>query len=174
MSSTPTRSGGRHRLVVLRHAKAESFAPDDAARRLTDRGRADAAARGRWLAERAGELDLALVSTATRARETWELAAGELPAPPELRLDEGLYNASPDAVLDLLRALPESVGSVVYVGHNPTAASLALLLHDGSGDPAAFDTLSGGLPPGGVAVYDVAGPWQDLDAGTGSLVAVDA
>lgn len=174
MSSKPTRSGGRHQLVVLRHAKAEAFAPDDAERRLTPRGCVDAGARGRWLAQRAGNVDLALVSSATRARQTWELASAELAGQPELRLDDGLYNASPDTVLDLLRALPESITTVVYVGHNPTAASLALLLHDGAGDPAAFSSLSAGLSPCGVAVYDLAGPWQDLDAGTGSLVAVDA
>ena len=59
------------RLVVIRHAKAEPVASSDHARRLTDRGRQDAAEAGRW-ARAAGFLpDHALVSTAARAHETW-------------------------------------------------------------------------------------------------------
>lgn len=172
MSTTP--SPAAHRLVVLRHAKAETFALDDAARHLTERGRADAEARGRWLAAHVGRPDLALVSSAVRTRETWDLVAAELDGEVEARHEDALYGASPDAVLDLLRDLPESVATVVYVGHNPTAASLALLLDDGSAAPEAFARLSEGLPTTGVAVYAVAGAWAGLDAGGASLTAYDA
>lgn len=161
-------------LVVLRHAAAESFAADDAARRLTARGREEASARGRWLGEHAGCPEVALVSSAVRARETWELVAAELSGETATRVEDGLYGASPDVVLDLLRELPDEVGSVVFVGHNPTAASLALLLHDGGGDPDDFSRLGSGLPTAGVAVYRLSGTWADLDAGTARLRAVDA
>lgn len=172
MPTTPSSPGG-HRLVVLRHARAEAFAADDADRHLTERGRDDATARGRWLAGVTGVPALALVSSAVRTRETWELVSAELDGEVEVRVEEALYGASPDAVLDLLRQLPESVTSVVYVGHNPTAADLAVTLDDGSGDPAGFARLSGGLPPAGVAVYDLAGTWASLDAGRATLVAYD-
>lgn len=172
MPTTPHPAGGR-RLVVLRHARAEAFATDDAARQLTDRGRADATERGRWLAEVVGVPALALVSSAVRTRETWELVAAELAGEVELRVEEALYGASPDAVLDLLRQLPDSVTTVVYVGHNPTAADLAVTLDDGSGDPSGFAWLSGGLPPAGVAVYDLPGSWASLDAAGGTLAAYD-
>lgn len=170
---SPAADRPRHRLVVLRHARAEGFATDDAARRLTEHGREDARARGGWLAEHAGTPDLVLVSSAERTQQTWQLVAERLAGVAEVRLEDALYSASPDTVLDLLRTLPESVGSVAYVGHNPTAASLALLLHDGSGDLEHFRRLSGGLPTCGVAVYDLAGPWAHLDAGSGALVAFD-
>ena len=39
-----------HRLVVVRHAKAEPYGPTDFERELAARGRADAAAAGAWLA----------------------------------------------------------------------------------------------------------------------------
>src|SRR5688572_15681351 len=39
-------------LVLMRHAKAEAWGQSDFDRRLTERGRADAEAAGRWLAER--------------------------------------------------------------------------------------------------------------------------
>lgn len=163
----------RHRLVVLRHATAESFALDDAARRLTERGRAQARDRGVWLAEHVGTPDLALVSTAARASETWALVSEALEGEVETRHDDALYGASPDAVVDLVRFLDEEVGTVVYVGHNPTAASLAALLDDGTAARADFARLSTGLSTCGVAVYDLPGPWRDLDAGAASLAAYD-
>ncbi|HZI98950.1 MAG TPA: histidine phosphatase family protein, partial [Actinomycetales bacterium] len=60
------------RLLLIRHAKA---APDDDGgdhgRGLTARGRRDAAAIGRWLADNDLVPDLVLCSDARRARETW-------------------------------------------------------------------------------------------------------
>ena len=65
------------RLLVLRHAKAEPFAESDQARALTARGRQSARDVGRHLREQELVPDCALVSTATRTRETWaEVAEG--------------------------------------------------------------------------------------------------
>ena len=173
MPPTPDAHGTPHRLVVMRHARAESFAPDDAQRHLTDRGRAEASARGRWLSEAVGPPELAMVSSAVRTRETWELVAEALGADSEVRLEDALYGASPDAVLDLLRALPESVGSVLYLGHNPTAADLAVELGDGSAAPTVLARLAGGLPTAGVAVFRLAGTWAELGPGSCTLTAYD-
>ena len=65
-----------HRLVLVRHAKASSDDPRlaDAERPLTDRGRRDAAAVGRWLAARDLRPDLVLCSTSLRTRQTWAAA----------------------------------------------------------------------------------------------------
>jgi len=69
------------RLILFRHAKTEARSPsgDDASRRLTERGRDEAALMGRVLAEAGFLPDLALVSPAVRARETWEALAASLP-----------------------------------------------------------------------------------------------
>lgn len=171
---SPSPAGTPHHLVVLRHATAESFAVDDAARHLTDRGREQAAERGTWIAEHVGRPDLALVSSAVRTRETWELVGEGLDGPVEVRHEDALYGASPDAVIDLVRELPEDVGTVVVVGHNPTVASLAVMLDDGSAPPEAFARLSAGLPTCGVAVYEVRGPWRDLEPEGAALRAHDA
>ena len=63
-----------HRLILMRHAQAESSAPSggDEARPLSAAGRAEALLMGRALAERGLKPDLALVSTAVRTRQTWE------------------------------------------------------------------------------------------------------
>ncbi|MGW3729375.1 SixA phosphatase family protein, partial [Streptomyces sp. NPDC000851] len=73
-------SGPLRRLVVLRHAK--SAWPLDVAdheRPLAPRGRRDAPAAGRALAEADCLPDLALCSTAARARQTWDPAAVHRP-----------------------------------------------------------------------------------------------
>lgn len=168
--------------MVLRHGRAESFAEEDHARRLTARGRRDATATGVWLGERLRERGagvrpgLALVSSAARARETWELVAAGLPGQPgqfgqfEARVCEDLYSASPDTVLDALRTVPDDVATLVYVGHNPTAASLVHALEDGEPDVEAFVALSRGFPPGAAALLQVPVAWSALDAAGARLV----
>ena len=64
-----------HRLVVVRHAKAEGYGPSDFERELSQRGRGDAAAAGAWLAEQGVTADGALVSAAERTRQTWDIVA---------------------------------------------------------------------------------------------------
>lgn len=111
------------RLVLARHAQAVDAAATDAARELSPRGRRDAEAGGRWLAEQGVEPDHALVSSAVRTAQTWEhlcAGAGWSLAPD---LDRGLYEAGTDAALDLVRLVPAEVGTLVVVGHNPTIGS---------------------------------------------------
>ena len=69
-------------LILLRHAKAESASSTgrDIDRPLTERGHRDAAIMGRVLAQAGFIPDLALVSTARRAQETWEEASPAFPA----------------------------------------------------------------------------------------------
>lgn len=159
------------RLVLLRHAKASSDDPRlaDAERPLTERGRRDAAAVGRWLAEQDLHPDLVLCSTSLRTRQTW---AAALAAEPDLladvpvRLEAGVYQAWPDTLLDLVQALPDDVGTAVLVGHSPGVPDLAERLNRASGAGPVGD-----FPTSAVAVLDVAGAWGDLGPGTASLAA---
>ncbi len=151
------------RLVIVRHARAEAHGSSDHERPLAERGRDDAVAGGAWLASSGVVPDHALVSTARRAQETYAaLSAGagwEL-APEASR---ALYVAEPDTALDLVRQAPADAGTVVVVGHNPTMATLAQLLDDGDGDPAASaDMLSGGLPTCSLVVFEHDGAWAEL------------
>lgn len=155
-------SSAAHRLVVVRHAKAESYAASDAARALSERGRADAVAAGEWLREAAPVPGLALVSSATRTRETFSGLAEGAGWALEPTVEESLYSADEDSVLDLVRSTDEAVGTVLVVGHNPTVAMLAQLLDDGDGPAEAADRMATGYPTGGVAVFDVPCPWHEL------------
>ncbi|HEY4314442.1 MAG TPA: histidine phosphatase family protein [Actinomycetes bacterium] len=123
-------------LAVVRHAKAESGEEDaDHDRALTARGATDAAAAGRWLVSRLQDRSQALgrvwVSSALRARSTWEAMRPELPAPADVVVDRALYDAGASDVLerlgeDLLAG--GSTGVAVVVGHNPTMEHVVRIL----------------------------------------------
>lgn len=151
----------QRRLVVVRHAKAAW--PDgvpDLQRPLAERGRHDAPAIGRWLAEHIGDPDLVLCSVAVRARQTWELAAAELPAAPPVRYEEQVYDASASTLVDVVAALPDSAATVVLIGHNPALTDFVARL---SGQPQELKTSA-------VAVLSWPGRWVDLEAQRTNLV----
>lgn len=164
--------GARRTVVVVRHAKAEQEAATDHARPLTERGLADAQAAGRWLGERLGPRAdgavEALVSTATRARLTWEQLADAVPA--RVRLLDGLYHAGPGEVVETLTMLDDGVQVAVVVAHNPTMQAVVERLSDGAG-PAHEDLRAGGFPTCALAVLELDGAWHDLAGGTCSLTA---
>jgi phosphohistidine phosphatase len=154
----------------MRHAKAEPFAATDHERRLTERGRASAAAAGRHLADVSVVPDHAVVSSAVRAVETWDAVAEGAGAQLEPAVDGAVYNGSPHVVLEALQMVPEDAETVIFVGHNPTAAYVAHTLDDGDGDPVALTRLLQGFPPGALTVFEVQVPWSGLGPETGRVV----
>ena len=154
----------------MRHGKAESFGAEDHNRPLTERGARDARAAGEWLARQDYVPTHAFVSSAARTRATWTALVSGSSSAATPDVDDSLYSADPSTVIDVLRGAPEDAAVVVYVGHNPTAASLAHVLDDGEPDPTAFRALSEGFPVAAVAVLEVLVPWADLDAGTAHLI----
>lgn len=127
-------------LIVVRHAKSDWSAPvADHDRPLAVRGRRQAPDVGRWMAEHLDAPDLAVVSTATRARQTWDLIAAELPAQPPVRLEQDAYTFSGYALEDLVARLPQNARTVVLVGHNPAVEELIEIL---TGDWVRMPTSS--------------------------------
>ena len=138
-------------LILLRHAKSDwSGHQGDAARPLARRGRRQAPDAGRWLATNIASIDLAVVSPATRARSTWDLVSEELDLPPRSRIEDRIYGASCDELLDVVRDLPDGVETVVLVGHNPGLEDLVPLL---TGERAP-------MPTSALAVITMSGPWS--------------
>ena len=152
-----------HTLLILRHAKAEPAGPDDVARALTKRGRADAAAAGRWLARHGYQPDLVLCSPARRTRETFTEVAAALSATPEVRWPAQLYAASGTSLLALLTELEDRFSTVLLVGHNPSVSQLSAILDDAVGEEEPLRTAT-------VAVHAVAGSWADCGPGRAKLV----
>jgi phosphohistidine phosphatase len=156
------------RLVLLRHAKAAAPEPGrrDADRPLTSRGRADAAAAGAWLVAHVGPPDLVVCSPSVRTRETWSAATGAARALAgcEVRLEPSVYDAWPDTLLDLVRAVPDARSTVVLVGHAPGVPALAERLNRSSGTAPVGD-----FPTSALAVLAVTGRWADLGPASATL-----
>jgi phosphohistidine phosphatase len=143
------------RLILLRHAKTERVQPGerDRDRKLMKRGRADAPIVGAYLAHHGLLPDLALVSPAERAQETWRLVAAALDKRPRTEIDERLYNASPQKLLEII-AEPRKARSLLIVGHNPSLHEFALQLI-ASGDAEAREELREKLPTSGLVVMEL-------------------
>jgi phosphohistidine phosphatase len=108
-------------LVLWRHADAEPGFPD-LERRLTDKGRRQAARIAKWLRARMeGEWDV-LSSPAARARETADALGRDY----DVRLTLGPL-ATEDALLRE-SGWPDRDRSVIVVGHQPTLGRVAARL----------------------------------------------
>lgn len=169
------------RLMLLRHAKTEHDAPSgqDQDRRLDDRGRLDAAAIGSWIGRYPPLPDQVLVSTAVRARQTWEIAGQAMkdvlrePAQAKWQVEflDEIYGAEPAQLLGVVRMAEVSDPKVLLVvGHNPGMHELALML-TGSGDAAAKKAIEDNLPTAGLAILDFAiDDWSEVSFRGGKLV----
>lgn len=157
------------RLYLLRHAQALSGAGGgDSERALSERGQRDAVALGNWLRRQGIVLDEAVCSPARRARETWELLASRLDAPPEAVNEPLIYDAGPDRLIAWLGSRAGAPESLIVIGHNPTLHQVAFAL-SGTGDRQAIDRLTTGFPPGGLVELHLPGDWSTLRPGAGEL-----
>lgn len=122
-------------LILWRHADAEDGFPDDK-RSLTPKGRKQAAAMAKWLAQRLPSRCDVLASPALRAQQTAG-ALGKFSITPALGLD-----TTPEAVLQAAR-WPHAPHPVVLVGHQPTIGLTAALLL--SGQAASWSVRKGAI-----------------------------
>jgi phosphohistidine phosphatase len=125
------------RLILLRHGDAEDGFGDDAARRLTPKGEAQAEAAGLALAALGVEIDTCLSSTRVRAAETARIACRALGVEPEPtdELRGGAFDGA---------ALAAGRGSVLLVGHEP----------DFSAEVARLTGARVKMKKGGLAIVD--------------------
>jgi phosphohistidine phosphatase len=158
------------RLFLVRHAKAElSVGRGDYARKLTERGRADARRVGQTLAARRFVPELLIHSGAARAKETAEIFAAEWRGKAALEEDAHLYDASLTTLIDRTHALRDDHEHVALVGHNPGFGELALALA-GSGAKPDLQRLAAKYPTGAVAVLDFSiDRWAEVEPNSGML-----
>lgn len=109
-------------LFLVRHAKSSWEDPNlaDKDRPLSPRGRRAARKMGRRLARRRVDPDVLITSPAERARRTARILARRLDYPRRrILVDRRLYACAPETLLRAIRALADSVETVMLVGHNP-------------------------------------------------------
>lgn len=153
-------------LVVMRHAKSSWKTNEpDVRRPLSPRGTRDAVVAGQALARL--DPDVVLCSPAVRTQQTWQcLRLGGVRCE-DVRVVDGLYAASSGAVLDEVRRLPDSAGTVLLVNHEPTVSDLVLRLARPNALTAEVDLK---FPTCAIAVLRFAGAWAELGDGGASLL----
>ncbi len=159
------------RLMLLRHAKSDWSLPgqSDHDRDLAPRGRKAAPLMGRYMADHGIVPDHAIVSTATRTRETWRLVADMFPQIPPVDFEDRIYEASPRAILAAIAEAPRSARSLLVVGHNPGFHDTANLLVE-TGDRRIRNALAEKFPTGALAVIDLdIDDWAGIRPGSGRL-----
>jgi phosphohistidine phosphatase len=155
-------------LYLLRHAKSSWDEPahPDFERPLAPRGRRDV----RLIAERLSGFEtvpeLVLCSSAVRTRETLELLQPAL-ADVRAQFEDELYGASSEALCERLRAVPDEIGSVLLIGHNPGLHDLALALATGG---RARERLEAKFPTAALATL-ACQSWSELRPGAAELLA---
>lgn len=133
------------------------------------RGRNDAPAMGREIAERGYIPSLVLSSDSARTTETLELVRPFLQPAPEEHLERRLYLAEADTILRRAAELSDDVTSVLFIGHNPGLEEVALRLADRSRFMARIGEK---FPTAAFAAFEtthatwrdaVVSPWTTLD-----------
>jgi phosphohistidine phosphatase len=150
-------------IILFRHGKSDWDAPysSDHERPLAKRGRKAADRMGRFLAEKGEVPEVAISSTAVRARDTLSRAvrAGDWQC--EVALIGDLYLPSPYHLLHVLQQVEEPLTSVMLVGHEPAWSETISLL------------VGGGrfrFPTAAMARVDVGvDRWDEIDFGLGEL-----
>ncbi len=158
-----------HRLVILRHSKSSWAEPEpDHARPLNKRGHRDGRAAGEWLAENIGPVDRVLCSTAARTRLTWERAQAGGVTAKEVHYHDDIYETQVPDFEHLIRRIPESVGSALFIGHWPGVVELAH--HFGVEDEhPGWAQLNRKFPTSAIAVLEFDTPWATLAEHKGRL-----
>jgi phosphohistidine phosphatase len=159
-----------HQLLLLRHAKSswDDTKLGDRDRPLTERGRRAANVMRQAMHDLGLAPDLVLVSPARRTLQTLDLLEPWDDTPLREQL-EMLYLATLAQLLGVLREVPETVRSVLLIGHNPGMHDLAQSLIEGAAPTDAARRLAHGYPTSALAEFAVAGPWLRIGAGGGRL-----
>ena len=159
-----------HSLYLLRHAKSSwsDATLVDHERPLSPRGRRDAKRIADHLLRLGIVPALVLCSTSRRTRETLELVGPALDAA-TVSLESELYAASAETLLERLHAVPEGVGSVMLIGHNPGLEDLALLV---ASDGPELGRLETKFPTAALATLTLrTATWQRLSEADAVLAA---
>ncbi|HZU74183.1 MAG TPA: histidine phosphatase family protein [Acidimicrobiales bacterium] len=164
---------GVRTLYVLRHAKSSWDHPDldDRQRPLSRRGQRDAKRVAKYLATRTPPPALVLCSSALRTRQTLAALEGVLAPTTEVKIEDDVYGAMVDELIERLQGVAPAVDSVLLIGHNPGVGDLVLRL-TGEADAGALALAEEKFPTGALATLSFTGPWAELAPGTARLDAL--
>lgn len=113
---------GLKKIILVRHAKSSWDHPflNDHDRPLAQRGLIDAPKMAKRLKKRGIVPNLILSSTAVRAQETAKITAEILGFPLDaIAFEKGLFHATPNQILKIIRMQKDTYKTLFVFGHNP-------------------------------------------------------
>ncbi|CAN5395909.1 histidine phosphatase family protein [soil metagenome] len=152
-------------LYILRHAKSSWEDPDlaDFDRPLNARGLSAAPFMGDLIAAKGYEPSIILCSPAERAKQTAELVTKHAGIGAKIQFDPRVYEASPNALRQVVSEIDDSIDSAMLVGHNPGIEGFIRYL---TNEIEA-------MPTAALAVINTEiDSWGDINAGCGTLTTV--
>lgn len=158
-------------LTILRHAKSswDEHGLDDFDRPLNDRGHKAARRMGRELKRRKIRFDHVIASPAVRVRETVDELVKGYGKLPSVRFDSQIYGASAEALLHVVRHIPDTVHAPLLVGHNPGLQQLVLALarEDGNG---LRGSVAEKYPTAALAMLELSATrWDEVETQSGNI-----
>lgn len=155
-------------LYLVRHAKSswDDLSIRDVKRPLNDRGKRDAPRMAKRLKEKEVAIDQMVTSHAVRALATCKSFCEILKySQDHIRIEESLYHASEDGMLQIVHELKDSVDAVMIFAHNPGLTDFV-------------NSLTGeripNVPTTGIVAcaFDV-DSWKDITWGSGKMLFFD-
>jgi phosphohistidine phosphatase len=160
------------RLFLLRHAKStwDDLVARDFDRPLNEKGHRAARTMGREMRRLDLDFDAVIASPARRVIETLhEVAQGFGGAVPA-RLEERIYLATCDTLVDLVRATPDEVNSLMLAGHSPGLEQLILTL-TGKKEKDLRAAVEEKFPTGALVELELpVARWRDVAPGQAALI----
>lgn len=156
-------------LLLLRHGKSASPAGTaDFDRPLKSRGVEASGRIGNWLVEHDLVPDFVISSPAARAIATARLVCEAMKLDPDsIHEKRNIYLAELEALLTVVRRLPDSAQRALIVGHNPGLEELLATLSETVVSP--YDD-SGRMPTCALAVLRLPLKWADAAPQSATLV----
>lgn len=160
----------KHTLTLVRHCQASSYSRgSDRERPLSEAGITQAEKLGHQMRDLIVSLDVALVSPALRAQQTWEAmarGAGLTEANmPVVETEEQIYSGASMQILEAVR-MGATGYNVMVVGHEPTISGAVSLLVEEGGD----SNVGLGMSTGSAAVVEADKNWHEWHSHVAELV----
>ena len=153
------------RLVLLRHAKSDyPLGVSDHDRPLAARGNREAPAAGAWLRDHEVVPDYIVLSDAQRTRATCAWVISELgEKAPTPYMDSRIYGASSTRLCSIINETPDTVTTLMVIGHQPVLQELAMRLASADSDEEAVYELAMNYPTLGLTVLQTEKSWAEID-----------
>lgn len=160
-------------LMLMRHAKTESDAPNgDRKRELTEKGIRQAKRVSKGLVRYDLIPDRIICSGAQRARQTLDRMLKPLGDGPDVQYSEDLYESGTQAVLDQLSQTQPGLHRLLIIGHEPTMSISSQWLAKPQSDPDLLDLLNLGLSPANIVILGAEEPFNQWQIHSARLLGI--